>query len=147
MKPFAKRVLAGLLLAGPFTAVPAHEYTGGFLGKPAQATDLHVVVCSNDGTGPAEHLSFQLNAGPPKTGPLVSAQLQVPSKKIAASVTDPINGDRQGSPGLQVRGGDTVYYITVDKTGPGIANYSFTYHCETASGGHTGTDLSTLQDQ
>ncbi len=133
------------LLGGALT-VSAHDASGS-LGADPTATDLHLVTCFNDGGGVPDHLLFELNGGLPSTAPTVSAQIQIPDKLIAMSTTDPVNGDAGSSPTLEVPGGATSYYVTIDKTSSGAANYSFTYHCESRSGEHTGTSLTTLQNQ
>lgn len=148
MKRPANPILAGFLVAtGCAGPAAAHDYSGGGLGPSSGATDYHVISCNDDGSGPPAFLSFQLNAGPPVAAPLVSAQIQVPGRPLAGSVTDPQNGDVQSSRIIEVAAGEAAYQVTVDKAGPGKAGYSFSYHCETANGEHTGTDLVTLQDQ
>lgn len=43
--------------------------------------------------------------------------------------------------------GNGDYLVLVDKSKAPATVYSFNYHCKTADGGHTGTDISSLQNQ
>lgn len=147
MEPL-KLKLAALVLAALGTPATgwAHDQSGT-LGKPAAATDFYVVLCSNDGSGPPSSVSVQLAAGGPATAPLVSVQVQLPDQAIAKSATDPVNGDAGASDPIQIAAGNALYYVTIGKAGPGKVAYSLAYHCLTAGNEHTGTDLSSLQDQ
>jgi hypothetical protein len=135
-------------LLGGMTNADAHDGSGT-LGADAAATDYVIISCDNN-PGPTEHLLLQLTGGVPATAPTVSAQIQIPDQQIATSVTDPVNGDLGSSRPVEVHGGTAAYHVTFDKTGPGTANYSYVYHCETAGGEHTGTTPNggiKLQDQ
>jgi hypothetical protein len=46
-----------------------------------------------------------------------------------------------------VSGGNGVYLMQVTKTNTGTAGYFVEYHCENASGGHTGTGISQVQQE
>ena len=127
---------------GHAAVVSAHEGSGS-LGVDPSATDYHQISCG----ATSDHLAFQLNGARPATAPTVSAQIQIPDQQIAVNVTDPVNGDVASSEPVDVRGGATVYHLTVGKSGSGKANYSFTYHCEAGSGEHTETEFYTLQNQ
>lgn len=131
-------MLCGGLMALWCASGQAHEGADS-LGPALTATDYFTIDCDDDGNGAPEHLLFQVTGGFPATGPLVSAQIQVPDKQIAVSVTDPVSGDRASSREVLVRGGDSTYHVTVNKIGAGKMTYSFVFHCETASGAHTGT--------
>ena len=111
------------------------------LGQGAKSTDYWVVGCS----GGSHHLAVQIKNVSP-AGPLVSVQVNNGIK--VKNITDPVNGDAGFSPERSVTGGDTDYFLTVDKTGPGIVAYFIDYHCENNSGGHTTTiEASPLQNQ
>jgi len=123
----------------------AHEQSGA-LGKAASATDYYQVTCSDDGNGPADHLFVQIKDLAPVAKPMVS--ILVVNGLQAKTSTDPIDGDATGSPGLNIKGGTTAtYYVLVSKTAAGAENYFFDYHCLTANGDHTGTDIYPFQNQ
>ncbi len=66
---------------------------------------------------------------------------------IATNITDPIGGDGISSPVVHNWGGDGAYTVLIDKSGAGLNNYALTFHCETATGVHTGTGIIINQDQ
>lgn len=147
MKVFSiHQLFAGLLAFGMAQAASAHE-DSGTLGPEPGATDYFTISCFDDGGGAPDHLFFELKAGPPATGPIVSAQIQVPDKQIASNVTDPINGDLGNSRQVKVTGGTSLYHVTVNKSGAGKATYFYVYHCEANGGVHTGTDSNSRQNQ
>lgn len=135
--------LAALIWSG---AGLAHEESSP-LGVSVTATDVHTISCFNDGNGTPAFLLFELVAGAPANGPVVSAQILVPDKQIVMNVTDPVSGDLAGSGEVRIDGGTSPYRIIVNKAGAGKAFYTMTYHCETAGSIHTGTDQSYSQNQ
>jgi hypothetical protein len=136
-------LLVSMLTAG--NAVLAHELSGA-LGSAASATDSYQVHCYDDGNGAADHLYFHIKDLLPNAAPVVSAQVTM--GRLAASTTDAVDGDAAYSPAINVKGGNNSYYfVTVDKTKLGAENYSFEYHCMTATGSHTGTDILPLANQ
>lgn len=133
------------LLAGP---AAAHTQSGS-LGADATATDLHQIVCSNDGTGAPGSLSVQILDDVPAAAPKVGVQVRGGS--LLSTSTDPVDGDATASPLISVDVTTTlVFDVLVDKTGAGSENYVLTYHCLTGPNGtglHTGTALVTRQNQ
>ncbi len=124
----------------------AHEESSP-LGVGVTATDVHTISCFNDGNGIPAFLLFELVAGAPANGPVVSAQILVPDKQIVMNVTDPVSGDLGGSGEVRIDGGTSPYRVIVNKAGAGKAFYTMIYHCETAGSIHTGTDQSYSQNQ
>ncbi|MEY4768000.1 MAG: hypothetical protein RL637_639 [Pseudomonadota bacterium] len=126
--------------------VLAHEQTGS-LGKSASATDLYQIQCfdNGDGTGNTARLVTQIIDSPPK----VAAKLSVQTVKAAkaTNTTDAIDGDALGSPFASNYGGDGYYYVIVNKDGAGVESYTLDFHCQSSSGEHTGTEISSLQNQ
>ncbi len=145
-----KRLLLSLWLAWAGNSL-AHDVTSiplpMFPESPdAQATDMADVTCGDDGHGPAAFLFVQVRDD---TGPMpgVMVNAQVIKGNQAANVTDPISGDGQYSEPIVLAGGDGVYRMLVDKTGPGQRVFSLIWHCLTQEGVHTGTEIQVRQVQ
>lgn len=139
-------MMAALLVAtGHAGLVSAHDSGTRSLGTAIGATDLYQVNCSDDGTGNADHLFFQLQDLAPVAAPVISAQvLKYPR---AANTTDQVDGNAALSPTIKLKGGNGTYFIIVDKSKAGGELYKFNYHCETAGNGETGTELLVIQNQ
>ena len=151
-----KIILVGLLIIASgfqFKAV-AHSLNGQSLASEiakltSGPTDLWLVSCSNDGNGPAAYLKVQLQATP-------ATHLQISRNQQSISVTGVSTAQgrfskfitlKPAKPGTTVNDGNGDYLVMVNKSQPSRASYSFDYHCMTASGGHTGTDISAEQNQ
>ncbi len=143
-----KNVLATVTVFGVLGyagGASAHEQYGA-LGKAASATDYYQVTCSDDGNGPGDHLFVQIKDLAPVAKPMVS--ILVRNGLQAKNTTDAVDGNATGSPGLNIKGGTTATYdVFVSKTAAGAENYFFDYHCLTANGAHTGTDIYPFQNQ
>ena len=63
------------------------------------------------------------------------------------STTDTSPGDASYSAGIQLNGGNGVYYISATKTGPGARIFDVIWHCMDSNDGHTDTDIAVLQFQ
>ncbi|GAB6068290.1 hypothetical protein JCM13664_16090 [Methylothermus subterraneus] len=134
---------AGLSLAHDVTNIPLPLFPQS---PDAQATDMADVICADDGHGPTGFLFVQVrDDSPPVPGLLVNAQ--VIKGNQAANVTDQVSGDGLYSEPIVLRGGDGVYRMLVNKTGPGGRVFSLIYHCMTAEGVHTGTEIQVRQVQ
>lgn len=133
-----------LVAVGHAGTVYAHT-KGGSLGSPASATDVYRVTCSNDGSGATHHLVTQVRDNAPVKPPKVS----VVATKGGASTTstDPVDGNSAYSPEKELAKGNGVYTVSIKKSASGSEIYTLQYHCETASGVHTGTSISQTQNQ
>lgn len=137
------------LLIGIFMLVCTLGYGGVSMAHEAQATmdpdgnvagftGYALVTCFDDGNGPTDHFAVSIkDLSPPQDNLFVS--VQVIGGVSAASATDPVSGDNGSSPEIRVRNGNNPYLILVNKTGEGPRTFLLTYHCQTASGIHTGT--------
>lgn len=135
--------LAQASLAHDVTGIPLPIFPAS---KDAQATDMADVICGDDGHGPAGFLLVQVrDDSPPVPGLMVNAQ--VIKGNQAANVTDQVSGDAQYSEPIVLEGGDGVYRMLVNKTGPGPRVFSLIYHCMTQEGVHTGTEIVVRQVQ
>ena len=151
-----KVILVGLLIiaSGFQLKAAAHANNSQSLKKESTAltsgpTDLWVVSCFDNGTGPSAYLSVQLQATP-------ATHLQILKNHQTISVTGISNARGKFSKYISLRpvklgttenDGNGDYLVMVDKSKAPAAVYSFNYHCKTADGGHAGTDISSLQNQ
>jgi hypothetical protein len=61
--------------------------------------------------------------------------------QVATNTTDPVGGDAAFSPASRTRGGNGLYQVLINKSGPGVVVFSLNAHCLDATGTqHTGTD-------
>ena len=130
---------ASLVLAVGHTPIALAHVQGGSLGQPAQATDLYTVTCST----PTFRLRTRVKDN---TAGLSLVQVQT-RKGSATNSTDPSGGNTAYSPVVYNNSGTGAYNVLVDKTTIGMNSYTLEYHCETAAGGHTGTSITTNQNQ
>lgn len=140
-----KAVIFGFLLSGSGSLL-AHDQ-GGALGSSPFATQSWLITCFDDGNGVGSDLYFDVKASTPSRKFGVTATVSKNGAK--SSTTDRKSGDKIRSPGASLSGGDGEYLMTLSKAKPrenqpdsilkGTVVYGFTYHCESASGAHTGT--------
>mgnify|MGYP006048527895 FL=1 len=141
-KGLTSQLITAIALFGLVQSSHAHDAAATMdpVGNSATFTGYGFVTCFDDGNGPADKLLASVNdLSPPVPGLLVN--LQILKGNRAASVTDPVSGDGNGSPVIAVRGGNGVYQIMINKTAVGARNFSIQYHCMTANDVHTGTDI------
>lgn len=113
-------------------------------GNKATFTGLARVTCFDDGSGPAAYLMARVrDDSPAEAGLLVNLQLIKGSQAI--SITDTGSGDALYSDYIALQGGSGVYTMVLNKTKAGARSFDLEWHCMTASGIHTGTDI--LLDQ
>lgn len=148
-----RRFCRWLIILGPGalgSAVQAHTF-GGRLSSVPDSAASYSVNCYNDGNGEAAQLFFNIQ-GKTANAPYnltLAVQKKLDNGQVisAGPVVDPINGDAGSSPSAALRGGSGSYVLTVGKSPrqpggstAGASVFSFDFHCETASGAHTGTD-------
>lgn len=132
-------VIPFALLAVLGSFAHAHGFSNS-LGATRGATDLMEVTCSTLGGSATDHLYVRVrdDAPTPRPNPLVSVQVQ--KGRAAGNATDRgADGNSAFSAAIEVHGGDGVYHVQVDKSGPGAELYSIEYHCQSADGAHTQT--------
>jgi hypothetical protein len=133
----AKAAATALALATLAGIADAHSYVFT-LGAAAGATHYFGVICSSDAGYDTDHLLVQIQTDTPGA-PLVSAQ--VVKGNLATNTTDPVSGDAQPGPPSRTRGGNGLYQVLINKSGPGAVTFIATAHCLDVSGTqHTGTD-------
>lgn len=141
--PFLQKTLliASIIVAGHSATISAH--TGRAMldpnGDKATFTALARVTCFDDG-GPPDNLIARIrDNSPPVAGMFVSLQLLKGSKAI--NITDTTPGDAQFSPFVTLHGGAGTYFMMANKTAAGARDFEVEWHCNTAAGVHTGTDI------
>ncbi len=143
--PFLQKILtlASIILTTGYAATISAHGGGAVLdpaGNKATFTALARVTCFDDGYGQPDYLAAKIrDNSPPVPGMFVSLQLLKGSKAI--SITDITPGDANFSPEVTLQGGNGTYYMMADKTMAGARNFEVEWHCKTATGVHTGTDL------
>ncbi len=136
-----KQIWKGFLVCLGFSLnIQAHDLTGS-LGTNSSSTDVHAVSCNDDGNGAPAKIYFQfLTAkGTPKD---VIVSMQMIGAANVMSLSDP---NQTGSKDVELASPNAL--VLVNKNKAGNANYAIVYHCETALGDHTGTDVTTFQNQ
>ncbi len=109
-------------------------------GTRAAFTALARVTCFDDGSGVPAALQVRVrDNSPPLAGLLVNVQVLRGTQALSGS--DTTSGDASYSEPLLLNGGSGVYTVLLNKTAAGARNFDFEWHCLTASGDHTGTDI------
>jgi len=131
-----------LLLTAVLGCSPAlYAHSGGnLLDDDTTNSAMADVTCFDDGNGEPSTLVAQTKDGSePKAGLLLSLQLIKGNQVV--SITDSVSGDADYSPLIQIDGGKGVYKMILTKTAPGQRAFELVWHCLTAKGVHTGTDI------
>ncbi|MGI9210862.1 MAG: hypothetical protein ACR2HF_00130 [Methylococcaceae bacterium] len=139
------------LVFAPFLAIclmnqsaEAHTQLGA-LGNSAQATDIYLATCQDDGSGPPDYLQARIIDLPPVARPIISLNLSKDGK--SAVTNDPKDGDVNYGPLVSLKAGKGGYTLTVAKSAKGAEIYRFEFHCNTAAKVHTGSAIVKKQDQ
>ncbi|MFH0342026.1 MAG: hypothetical protein ACHBNF_07810 [Chromatiales bacterium] len=145
-KSFFKNAFASasLVLAVGHAPIALAHTQGGSLGSSAGATDLYTVTCSTNAGGATFRLGTRVKNNTPGS---VKVSVQARKGSIATNITDATSGDAGYSFWVYNNSGNGAYNVLVDKSATGANNYTLDYHCQTAAGGHTGTSITTNQNQ
>ncbi|BAW80170.1 hypothetical conserved protein [Candidatus Nitrosoglobus terrae] len=145
-----KQIIVFIIAALKFNAnAVAHDQVGS-LGEDASATDYYLVMCSTSPGGETGLLRTQiLDATTTAGGGKISVVSQFQNETMikAATASDPNRLDDQPGPAAILPGANGAFNVFVHKLKEGPKNYQLTYHCMTSEGSHTGTSLTTIQDQ
>ena len=142
-----------LIFAVQVPTVQAHDYIGAFGSvSGAGATDLLSVDCAFDinagSQQPTKKLAIALQDGTAGGG-IVSVEATTGSK--ATTVTDNIGGDGLATNykylTLATAVQDVSFTVLINHTASGVKNYVASLHCQDATGQHTGTTITVLQNQ
>lgn len=140
-------ILTSLFIFTGYSSLISAHTLPGVLGKKkskAAATDQFTVTCFNDGAGEPDHLFVHVRDERPRNPALITIQAFNQATSVATSLsTDPADGDAGYSPGAVIGTGAGPYFVTVNKSRSkkiGAEIYTVEFHCQTASGEHTGTD-------
>ncbi|HLP82245.1 MAG TPA: hypothetical protein VK141_09705 [Nitrosomonas sp.] len=143
-------VLGGLMISQAGVAL-AHNQGGSFTTGLAAGVDFYQVSCFDDGTGVPSYVEAQVKDMTANTSK-VSIVLQkgttpCTTNKCAQSSTDTTDTDAAYSPLVRVTQGTGVYNLFVSHSAAGTDSYDVQVHCKTASNAHTGTTVSSKQQQ
>jgi hypothetical protein len=153
MKRLLKKTAWGVVLMPVAGLALAHSVSGS-LGKTttgAAATDVYLINCYNDdeGAGNPNKIFMRVKDNAPKLASTVSVQVIKGGLATVPSI-DPVDGDAGYSPAISLTRGAGEYTVIVNKSAlavKGLENYTLEFHCQSASGGHAGTDWITSQNQ
>jgi hypothetical protein len=140
IKKINRAALLFIVLFCSFT-VKAHD-KNGTLGDNASATDIFTIGCGEN----THQVYFELFASLPKGSPsnlVVSAELL--GGKDTITVTDESSADKLKSRSVYVESSSLI--ILINKNMNGKANFAMQYHCESASGDHTDSEINQIQNQ
>lgn len=135
------------LLSSHTSLVYAHGAQGIVMdanGDSRTFTGVAFVTCNDDGNGPAENLIARIRDKSPAV-PGLMVNLQIFKNNKAVSISDTVSGDADYSPFVTLHGGSGVYFIIVSKTDAGPRTFDLEWHCNTADGIHTGTEIGVSQ--
>lgn len=135
--------------------VQAHEQAGALGRKNSKVggTDMYSVSCNDDGNGAPEHLYVDvLDTARPRNPALISISALSPADPATfAGVNQAANDAGIPSSGMKVFAGVGPYTVSISKSRSrkkGVEIYLLNFHCETATGVHTGTsETELLQNQ
>jgi hypothetical protein len=135
-------ITASILVAVGHADIALAHSGGGTIdpgSNNASATDLAAVTCS----GGTDHLFGQIKDMSKQGGPILSFHIY--KGQHMTTSTDNDSFDDLYSPGVQLNGGDGVYYISATKTSAGARIFDAQWHCEASNGDHTNTDITVYQ--
>jgi hypothetical protein len=142
MKTTFVAIVALALLACGSQFAQAHSKRAVFDPESNRAvfTALARATCFDDGTGaPAALVARIRDNSPVVTGLYLS--LQMLKGVQAISTTDTTSGDAAYSDYVSLVGGPGVYTLMLTHTRAGARDFDIEWHCLTADGAHTGTDI------
>ena len=140
MKKIQQLALLSVILLPSLTVV-AHEQSGT-LGDAASATDIYTIVCEAG----SSQVYFDFYSSLPKGSPTdLVLSAQVLGGKNTITMTDPNSSDKLPSRGDEIQSDGLIVLVNKNKTGK--ANFALDYHCQSASGDHTGTEITQIQNQ
>lgn len=141
--------ISGLMICQTF-AVFADNQSGSFTTGLAAGVDFYQVTCFDDGSGLPSYVEAQvkdMTANTSKVGILLYKGTACTTKQCAQASIDTTDNNTTYSPLTKVSQGAGVYNLFVLHTAAGTDSYDILVHCKTASDGHTGTSVSSKQQQ
>ncbi|MXS76681.1 hypothetical protein ABF87_01645 [Nitrosomonas sp. JL21] len=150
LKNTVATVLGGLMISQA-GAVLAHNQAGSFTTGLAAGIDFYQVSCFDDGAGAPSYAEAQvkdMTANSSKVGiVLQKGTTPCTANKCAQASTDTTDTDAAYSPLIRVTQGSGVYNLFVSHSTAGTDSYDVQVHCKTATNVHTGTSVSSKQQQ
>ena len=142
-------VLGGLIMSQAGTAL-ADNQSGSFTTGLAAAVDFYQITCFDDGNGAPSYLEAQvkdMTANTSKVNILIYKGTACTTNKCAQSSLDTVDSDTGYSPLVKVIQGAGTYYLFVKHTAAGTDSYDVLAHCKTSGNVHTGTSITSRQQQ
>lgn len=149
LKQVAMAVFGGLIMSQAGTVL-ADNQSGSFTTGLAAGVDFYQVTCFDDGNGAPSYLEAQvkdMTANTSKVNILIYKGTACTTNKCAQSSLDTTDSDTGYSPLIKVTQGAGTYYLFVKHTAAGTDSYDVIYHCKTAGNVHTGTSITSRQQQ
>lgn len=132
------------------STVSADNQAGSFSTGLAAAVDFYQVTCFDDGNGVPSYLEAQvkdMTASTSKVSILAYKGTSCTTNKCAQFSVDTTDSDTTYSPLVKVIQGSGVYNLFVMHTAAGADSYDVAFHCKTSGGVHTGTSVTSKQQQ
>ncbi|WP_297324895.1 hypothetical protein [Nitrosomonas sp.] len=149
LKQVAMAVFGGLIMSQTGTVL-ADNQSGSFTTGLAAGVDFYQVTCFDDGNGAPSYLEAQvkdMTANTSKVNILIYKGTACTTNKCAQSSLDTTDSDTGYSPLIKVTQGAGTYYLFVKHAAAGTDSYDVIYHCKTAGNVHTGTSITSRQQQ
>lgn len=120
-----KKMLLLLLASASFNSFAHDERV--VLNTDASEVKQFFISCKSEGDILQDTLYIQLTSSSSTTSPLVSAQIA--KGNFATTITDLVNNDGKSSRTAEIKQGDGMYRITVNKNGIGVTDAALEIHC------------------
>lgn len=149
LKRVVMAVLGGLVMSQA-SSVLADNQSGSFTTGLVAGVDFYQVTCFDDGNGAPSYFEAQvkdMTANTSKVNILIYKGTACTTNKCAQSSLDTTDSDTGYSPLIKVTQGAGTYYLFVKHTATGTDSYDVIFHCKTASNVHTGTSITSRQQQ
>lgn len=149
MKQIVTAICGGFLVAQASVGL-AHDQTGSFTTGLAAAVDFYTVTCFDDGNGAPARLEAQVRdttASTSKVHILIHKGTSCTTNKCAQASFDATDNNTTYSPLVSVSQGAGTYNLYVMHSATGTDSYTASFHCKTAGNVHTGTSVTSRQQQ
>jgi hypothetical protein len=155
MKKLTKALLASAALLSVSSVVSAHDLLNQTIGATLGSTDVYRMNCTNDGGGAPVQVYARIKDKTAGTNALTVSIIKGNAGGLMASKSSTdVTGsstDATYSPAIRLAAGapTTTYYyfIEVTKDTAVARTYDLQVHCEAAGNVHTGTSVTSVQNQ
>jgi len=142
-----KKLFLSLIIIGYVCLASAHEQAGtlGRKNSTAAGTDIFQIDCYDDDNGDPHHLIANVSDLRPVNPALIGIQItSLTTGQESKLSIDPKDNDGKASADVKVVSDRGPYQVKIQrirtpKDKKGVEVYFMVFHCETATGAHTGT--------